>query len=104
MKYLLFLLWVLSASQGGQAAQFLDIAIETNGIRVEYIESSKRGLVHIKGCNQCKQKYYSFSKEPIINKSGKIISFDEFLTDYWNAEYPTLFLDPKSLSVLRINY
>ena len=104
MKYLLFFLWALSASQGGQAAQFLDIAIETNGIRVEYIESSKRGLVHIKGCSQCKKKYYYFSKKPIINKSGKVISFDEFLTDYWNAEYPTLFLDPKSLSVLRINY
>jgi len=82
----------------------LELAVETNGIRVEYIESSNRGLVHIKDCNQCEKKYYSFSKKPIINKYGKIISFDEFLTDYWNAEYPTLFLDPESLSVLRINY
>jgi len=104
MKYLLCVFCILSISQTSFGAQYLELAVETNGIRVEYIESSNRGLVHIKDCSQCEKKYYSFSKKPTINKYGKIISFDEFLTDYWNAEYPTLFLDPKSLSVLRINY
>ena len=104
MKYLLCVFCILVISQTSFGAQYLELAVETNGIRVEYIESSNRGLVHIKDCSQCEKKYYSFSKKPTINKYGKIISFDEFLTDYWNAEYPTLFLDPKSLSVLRINY
>jgi len=104
MKYLLCVFCILVISQTSFGAQYLELAVETNGIRVEYIESSNRGLVHIKDCSQCEKKYYSFSKKPTINKYGKIISFDEFLTDYWNAEYPTLFLDPKSQSVLRINY
>ena len=82
----------------------LEIARETLSIKIEYIESSNRGLVHPKGCSLCTKDFYKFSKPPIINKKGKVISFDEFLADYWNAEYPTLFLDPKSLSVLRINY
>ncbi len=104
MRYLLLFLSVFCISQTGLTAQYLELAVETNGIRVEYIESSNRGLVHVKDCSQCQQKYYTFSKKPIINRFGKLISFDEFLTDYWNAEYPTLLLDPKSLSVLRINY
>jgi len=104
MKFLLCVFCILGISQTSFGAQYLELAVETNGIRVEYIESSNRGLVHIKNCSQCEKKYYSFSKKPTINKYGKIISFDEFLTDYWNAEYPTLFLDPESLSVLRITY
>jgi len=104
MKFLLCAFCILSVSQASFGAQYLELAVETNGIRVEYIESSNRGLVHIKGCSQCEKKYYTFTKKPIIKKQGKIISFDEFLTDYWNAKFPTLFLDPKSLSVLRINY
>ncbi len=104
MKFLLCVFCILGISQTSFGAQYLELAVETNGIRVEYIESSNRGLVHIKDCSECQQKYYTFSKKPIIKKHGRIISFDEFLTDYWNAEYPTLFLDPKSLSVLRINY
>ncbi|MEY8203681.1 MAG: hypothetical protein RPR40_01290 [Bermanella sp.] len=104
MKYLLFLLWALSASQSGQAAQFLDLAIETNGIRVEYIESSQRGIVYVKDCSQCTKDYYTFTSKPVIKRGGKVIDFPVFLSDYWNAKYPTLFLDPKTLSVLRINY
>ncbi len=105
MKFLLSFLFSLGVLQNAQAELIiLERALETNGIRVEYIESSNRGLVHVKNCNQCKQKTYTFAKKPIIKKYGRIISFDEFLTDYWNAEDPTLFLDPESLSVLRINY
>ena len=104
MKFLLCVFSILAFSQTSFGAQYLELAVETNGIRVEYIESSNRGLVHIKDCSQCEKKYYTFTKKPIIKKQGKIISFDEFLTDYWNAKFPTLFLDPKSLSVLRINY
>ncbi len=104
MKFLLCLFCILGISQTSFSAQYLELAVETNGIRVEYIESSNRGLVHVKNCSQCTQKYYTFSKKPIINRFGRIITFDEFLADYWNAEYPTLFLDPKSMSVLRINY
>ncbi len=104
MKLLLCVFCILSISQTSFGAQYLELAVETNGIRVEYIESSNRGLVHVKDCSQCTKKYYTFSEKPIINRLGRIISFDDFLTDYWNAEDPTLFLDPESLSVLRINY
>jgi len=105
MKFLLSFLFSFGVLQNAHAQLIvLELAVETNGIRVEYIESSNRGLIYVKNCSHCKQKNYTFSKKPIIKKYGRIISFDEFLTDYWKAEYPTLFLDPESLSVLRINY
>ncbi len=105
MKFLLSLLLSFGVLQSAQAELVvLELAVETNGIRVEYIESSNRGIIYVKGCSECEMKKYFFSKKPIIEKHGKSISFNEFLGSYWNAEYPTLFLDPESLSVLRINY
>ncbi len=104
MKILLCLSCVLSFSLNSFSAQFIELAVETNRIKVEYFESSKKGKIHVKNCSHCEQPYYTFTNKPIIKKFGKIISFDEFLTDYWNVEDSTLFLDPVSLSVLRINY
>lgn len=104
MKILLCLIGALSLTLNSYAAKYLEIAVETNGIKVEFFESSNRGLIHVKDCSQCKQKYYTFTNKPIIKRFGRIVSFETFLTDYWNAEDPTLFLDPDSLSVLRINY
>lgn len=102
--HILSFMALISVSHISMSAQYLELAVETLGIRVEYIESTNKGLVYVKKCSQCTKEFYSFSKLPTIKKNGKVIPFKTFLTDYWNGKSPTLFLDPKSLSVLRINY
>lgn len=82
----------------------LEGAVETESIKVEYFDTTKRGIVRVKGCEQCKEAYYSFKKQPTIIKNGRVILFDYFLTDFRSAKNPTLFLDPKDQSVLRIKY
>ena len=52
MKLLLMLV-VLTISQHIFAVETLDVALETNGIKVEYIESSKRGIISVVDCSQC---------------------------------------------------
>ncbi len=81
-----------------------DIAIEANGIRVEYNTLSNSGKIHVYHCEQCKQSNYSFTKKPHIMRKGKTISFDVFMQDFWNAKYPTLILDSESLTVLEVVY
>ncbi len=103
MKYLLSFILVLLSS-AGHTSQALDIAKETGGIRVEYIASSKRGIVRVFRCTQCSQSYYKFSTPPTIIKRGKKISFNEFLKDYWNAKFPTLILDSESLNISKVVY
>ncbi len=103
MKYLLSFILVLLSS-AGHTSQALDIAIETGGIRVEYIPSSQRGIVRVYRCAQCSQSYYKFSTPPIIIKRGEKISFNEFLKDYWNAKFPTLILDKESLNISKVVY
>lgn len=90
--------------QNAYAVKTLDIALEANSIRVEYIASSKRGLIYPKNCEQCDQSYYEFSQDPIILKAGKKISFTRFLTDYRNAKFPTLLVDKKTKTVLKVVY
>ncbi len=96
------LLIVISVSSF--AAQALDIAVETGGIRVEYIASSDRGIIRVRDCKQCSQSYYKFPSPPIIQKQGREILFSEFLTDYWQAKFPTLILDKQSLNVSKVVY
>ena len=105
MKFLLCFLFSWGVLQSAQAEVIaLEEAVETNGIKVEYITSSKRGIIHVIDCDLCTKPYYHFTGQPIIIKAGVIIPFESFLKDYWNASYPTLLLDPKSLDVLRISY
>ncbi len=82
----------------------LEIARETQGIKVEYIESTDRGIVRVKNCELCTKDFYTFHNKPVIKRIGELITFETFLTDYWNAKFPTLFLDPKTLAVVRIEY
>ena len=105
MRNKLFFLILTLISSSSFAIKALDKAIEVDSIKIEYISSSDRGYVYVYGCSQCKQKkYYEFNKKPIIKRKGNIISFEEFLKDYSNAKEPTVFLDPKTLKVLRVNY
>jgi hypothetical protein len=105
MKFLLCFLFSLSLLQSVQAdVTSLEEAVETNGIKVEYIAATERGIIHVTNCDRCTKPYYEFTGQPIIIKAGLIVTFEYFLTDYWNARYPALLLDPTTLDVLRINY
>jgi hypothetical protein len=105
MKILLCFLFSWYIPQSVQAKLIsLEKAVETNGIKVEYIASSERGIIHVTDCERCTKPYYTFTGQPTILKAGTTVKFDYFLTDYWNARYPTLLLDPKTLEVLRIIY
>lgn len=82
----------------------LDTAIETTGIKVEYNAASRIGSIHVYSCEQCTKSNYSFINKPIIIKKGNVITFEVFLSDFWNAKYPTLILDNKELNVLKVIY
>jgi hypothetical protein len=97
-------LFCLLTAESVFASQATDIALEMKSIKVEYIETSKRGIIYVNDCDHCKEPYYQFSTLPEITRKGKAISFDEFLTDYWNATFPTLILDSKTHSVLHVIY
>ena len=103
MKYLIILASLLFFNHC-YAVKTLDIALEATSIKVEYIASSNRGLIYPKNCQQCSQAYYEFSQTPIIIKAGKKIPFAIFLKDYWNAKFPTLLVDKKTKTVLKVVY
>ncbi len=98
----LFICFYFSAS--ASAATALDIALEPQSIKVEYMDSSNSGIIYVKDCEQCTKPFYSFKQKPKIIKQGKEISFETFMTDYWNARFPTLFLNIKSQAVMRVVY
>jgi hypothetical protein len=98
------LVLILSTLSAATFAKSLEIALETESIRVEYSEISKTGFVTPNNCEQCTKKVYHFNSIPKIKRRGKEVSFERFLGDYWNAKTATLFLDPETLTLRRINY
>ncbi len=104
MTQKILLIFLILFFENSYAVKTLDIAVEATSIKLEYIESSNRGIIYPKNCEQCAKSYYEFTQIPKIIKNGKSISFDYFLKDYWNAKYTTLLLDKKSLSVLKVVY
>jgi len=103
MKYLInfFLLFTSALSY---SVETLDIALESQGLKLEYIESSNRGILTPIQCSSCNQKQYEFTELPQVIKQGKPIQFDLFLKDYWNAKHTTIFLDPRTKYVIRVIY
>jgi hypothetical protein len=93
---------LLSTSAFG--AKALDIALEMNSFKAEYYATSKQGIIKVSGCNQCEEKIYRFDDTVKIVKNNQPISIDIFIKDYWNAEYPTIFLDPATKSIILIAY
>lgn len=81
-----------------------EIGYEASGIKVEYYESSNSGIVIPIDCPNCDAKQYTFSGKPTIKKSGGYIRFSDFMNEYWNVEYPTIFLNLESKKVTRIVY
>ncbi len=104
MKLIIFLFTSLCFSTSAYSATALDIALEPQSIKVEYMDSSNSGIIYVKGCEQCGKDFYNFKQKPKIIKQGKEISFDNFMEDYWNAKFPTLFLNIKSKTVMRVAY
>jgi len=106
MKYLISTLLTLAAlfSATSHAAQALDIALEMKSFKAEYYSSSKTGVVKVAGCNQCEEDIYRFNSTVKILKNEKSITIEQFVQDYWNAEYPTIFLDPATKLIILIAY
>lgn len=104
MKLIVFLFTSLCFSTSAYSATALDIALEPQSIKVEYMSSSDSGIIYVKNCDQCGKAFYNFKIKPKIIKQGKEISFDIFMEDYWNAKFPTLFLNIKSQAVMRVVY
>ncbi|MEH6344913.1 MAG: hypothetical protein V7785_07505 [Bermanella sp.] len=104
MKLIVFLFTSLCFATSVYSATALDIALEPQSIKVEYMSSSDSGIIYVKGCDQCSNAFYTFKQKPKIIKQGKEISFEIFMTEYWNAKFPTLFLDIKSQAVIRVVY
>mgnify|MGYP005992808131 CR=1 FL=1 len=100
---LLFLCFTLTQLGWAEAVATTQ-ALETTSIKVEYIETTQRGIVYVFNCEQCTDKFYSFDASLIIKKNGEKISIDEFSTDYWNAKFPTIFLDPESKLIVEVSY
>lgn len=104
MYYLLVTLLLSLLSTHSLAVTATNVALEAKTIRVEYIQSSNRGIIYVHGCRQCKQRQYSFSGQPEIKRKGKQLPFSTFLKDYWNAKYPTLIVHPTNQAVQRVVY
>lgn len=104
MKPIIYLAIYFLLSSNLHAANEPDTAMETSGIKVEFLETSQKGIIYVYGCDQCTKKYYTFTDKPRIKRKGQYISFEEFMNDYWNAKYPTLFLDKRTQSVLKVLY
>lgn len=86
------------------SATALDIAYEMDAFKAEYSQASKKGSITPLGCNQCDTNVYYFDNNVKILKSEQEISVNEFITDYWNAQYPTIFLNPKTKLIILIAY
>ncbi len=104
MKFFIGLILFSLMSSVSHGVTALDTAIEVGSIKVEYYNTSNTGIIHVYQCSSCTQKTYKFSTLPKIIRSGKVISFEVFVKDYWNAKSPTLLLDNESLSVLQVIY
>jgi hypothetical protein len=82
----------------------LEIALETEKLKAEYYETSGRGKLTLIGCKRCEETVYEFEEAPLIFKKHQPITIEAFMQDYWNADYPTVFINLDKTKVLRISY
>ncbi len=104
MKFFLYFLTIWSFVSFAHADIEEDTALETGSIKVEFFETSGKGVIHVLDCDQCLKQFYTFSDQPRIKRKGSYIPFEVFMKDYWNAKNPTIFLDKQSRSVLKVSY
>jgi len=101
-----FLLLVVTLFYGlnSHAVRATSMALEATSLKLVYSDISQSGTVKLYGCGQCKVSTYSFSSPPAVLKKGKAVPFSFFITDYWNAKYPTILVDMNTSNVLQITY
>lgn len=104
MKILIALVISIVGINPSIAIETLDIALEATSLKLEYYESTQRGIVRLQGCSVCDKDFYDFDSIPNINKNGNTVSFEYFQKDFWNAKYPTVFLDKTTQQIIRIQY
>ncbi|MFT5594144.1 MAG: hypothetical protein ACI8SR_002533 [Oceanicoccus sp.] len=105
MKHYFFSLLLLIPNIAfAKVVEHSDTALEANGMKVEFFDSSETGIIRPINCNLCLLEFYNFDNKIKINKSGTPIPLKTFMDDYWNAQYPTLFIDPRTNTVKKINY
>ena len=98
----LLLLSFSAPSLAGASAQ--SIALEGKSLKLDYIETSGKGYIRLYGCDRCSTTQFTFTSIPKVRKQGNEVPFTFLQKDYWNATYPTIFLDPKSNAVVLVNY
>jgi len=103
MKSLLFIALTLITSSSF-AAKVLDHPYEMESFKIEYINSSKRGVITAIGCTYCDKTTYEFKGDIEVINKGKKVPLNKLLKEYSNANYPTIFIDPKSGYAIRIVY
>lgn len=104
MKPLIILFLLVTSLYSHSEIVVVEEAVETQGIRVEYSDISNTGIIFPKNCEQCSKKSYTFDKNLKISHYKKHVSLQKFLKSYHDMQYPTLFLEPGSLKVLRVIY
>lgn len=101
-KLLVITLSLVSFSSFG--AQALSKALELESMQVEFYDASQTGQIRVKGCEQCDKALYKFDKNISVIKNNKPATIQDLLSDQWDAQYPTLFVDFKSLQVIEVAY
>lgn len=81
-----------------------EIPIEPKSIKVEYYETSNRGVIYVYECEHCIKKQYEYKGKIPIVKRGVKISFDQFMKEYNSIEYPALMISPQSGLIVRVTY
>jgi len=104
MKLLLCFIIILGIAPLTHSAQSTPTVLEVVKIKVEYYDTSNRGIVRVINCTRCSKKIYKFNTPPVIKKNGKVISIENFISEHQKAITATLFLDNTTLSVERINF
>ena len=104
MKNILWLLLWLIPSISLAEIKNLEIPLEMEKFKVEFYQTTQKGLITPVGCSQCKEQRYHFGSDIKIIRANQTISIETFISDYWNAKYPTIFLTLDQSNVVKVVY
>lgn len=103
MKYIILTL-ICFLTLPAYAVRDIEVPLEMDAFQLEYSDISKTGVIRVKNCLRCKQELYEFNDTIEIKRSGKTITLNELMSEYWNVKYPTIFLKLDENKAIRINY
>lgn len=103
MKYFLFL--IICISQYSLADfRSLYTPYELKSFTIEYSDISKKGIIRTTGCETCETDLFTFNDSVLISKSGKKVPLSVLLKEFRTVKYPTISLDKKINTIVRITY